>query len=111
MPPDRRAQVGQALNAVKSAVADAVAAKNARFETASLDAALVRDVIDATLPPRPEAVGRIHPISQTIDEMVAIFCEMGFAVAEGPEASNPFRPDLKPLDAYNAAILDSIDIG
>ena len=33
------------------------------------------------------------------------------AVAEGPEASNPFRPDVKPLDAYNAALLDSIDIG
>jgi len=87
----RRAQVGQALNAVKLAVADAVAAKQARFETASLDAALVRDRIDATLPPRPEAVGCIHPISQTIDEMVAIFCEMGFTVAEGPDIETDFN--------------------
>ena len=33
------------------------------------------------------------------------------AVAEGPEASNPFRPELKPIDAYNTAILDSVEIG
>ena len=41
--------------------------------------------IDITLPARPERSGRIHPISQTIDEVVAIFGEMGFAVAEGPD--------------------------
>jgi len=32
------------------------------------------------------------------------------AMAEGPEASQPFRPELKPVEAYNAAILDHIDI-
>ena len=41
--------------------------------------------------PHPTADGRIHPISQTIDEMVAIFCEMGFSVAEGPHIETDFN--------------------
>ncbi len=44
-----------------------------------------------TLPARPEPEGRIHPISQTIDEIVAIFGEMGFAVAEGPDIEDDFH--------------------
>ena len=44
-----------------------------------------------TLPVRPERRGRIHPISQTIDEMVAIFGEMGFAVAEGPDIEDDWH--------------------
>ena len=51
---------------------------------AELDARLAAERVDVTLPPRPRATGRIHPISQTIDEIVAIFGEMGFTVAEGP---------------------------
>jgi phenylalanyl-tRNA synthetase alpha chain len=88
---EARRAAGQALNAVKTAVSDAIAARKAAFETAALDAALADDVIDVTLPPRPEAAGRIHPISQTIDEMVAIFCEMGFTVAEGPDIETDFN--------------------
>jgi len=69
---------------VKDAVAQALDARKAALDSAGLDAALKQQRIDVTLPIRPEPEGRIHPISQTIDEMVAIFCEMGFQVAEGP---------------------------
>jgi phenylalanyl-tRNA synthetase alpha chain len=47
--------------------------------------------IDVTLPARPERVGRIHPISQTLDEMIAIFGEMGFTVAEGPDIEDDWH--------------------
>lgn len=87
---ERRAR-GQALNAVKDAVADAIAARQETLETAALDARLAEERIDMTLPTRPESAGRIHPISQTIDEMVAIFCEMGFEVAEGPHIETDFN--------------------
>jgi phenylalanyl-tRNA synthetase alpha chain len=87
----QRRAAGQALNAVKNAVADALAARKSAFDAAALDAALVIDTIDVTLPPRPESAGRIHPISQTIDEMLAIFCEMGFTVAEGPDIETDFN--------------------
>ncbi|MFT5440493.1 MAG: phenylalanyl-tRNA synthetase alpha chain, partial [Alphaproteobacteria bacterium] len=89
-PEDRRA-LGQGLNALKNTVADAIAARKEVLDTAGLDARLATETIDVTLPSRPEASGRIHPISQTIDEMVAIFCEMGFSVAEGPHIETDFH--------------------
>jgi phenylalanyl-tRNA synthetase alpha chain len=82
--PDERRAAGQKLNAVKDAVAQALDARKAALDSAGLDAALKEQRIDVTLPIRPEPEGRIHPISQTIDEMVAIFNQMGFQVAEGP---------------------------
>src|SRR5262249_60634407 len=57
---------------------------------AALDANLVAERVDITLPSRPTPDGRIHPISQTIDEIVAIFGDMGFAVAEGPDIEDDF---------------------
>jgi phenylalanyl-tRNA synthetase alpha chain len=85
MDPDQRREAGQALNVVKSEIAEAIEARKADLESSALDAQLMDERIDVTLPVRPESEGRIHPISQTIDEVVAIFGEMGFTVAEGPE--------------------------
>jgi phenylalanyl-tRNA synthetase alpha chain len=89
-PEDRRA-LGQGLNAVKVAVTEAIEARKQVLKSGELDSRLVAERIDVTLPARPEASGRIHPISQTIDEMVAIFCEMGFTVAEGPHIETDFN--------------------
>ena len=91
LPPEDRRDAGQQLNVLKNAVADAIDAKKDVLEAVALDASLEQDRIDVTLPHRPEDTGRIHPISQTIDEMVAIFCEMGFAVAEGPHIESDFN--------------------
>ena len=91
LPAEERREAGQALNAVKDAVAGAVAARHADLDAAALDARLADEAVDITLPARPEPEGRIHPISQTIDEMVAIFCEMGFALAEGPHIETDFN--------------------
>jgi phenylalanyl-tRNA synthetase alpha chain len=88
---EERRERGQALNTVKDAIAGAIAARQERLEDDALDARLVDERIDMSLPPRPQAAGRIHPISQTIDEMVAIFCEMGFQVAEGPHIETDFN--------------------
>ena len=88
---EQRRERGQALNVVKDAVAGAIAARQEALESAALDARLVAERIDMTLPPRPQISGRIHPISQTIDEMVAIFCEMGFQVVEGPHIETDFN--------------------
>ncbi|MBT7485734.1 MAG: phenylalanine--tRNA ligase subunit alpha, partial [Rhodospirillales bacterium] len=85
MDPDQRREAGQALNVVKSEIAEAIESRKVDLESSALDAQLMDERIDVTLPTRPESEGRIHPISQTIDEVVAIFGEMGFTVAEGPE--------------------------
>jgi phenylalanyl-tRNA synthetase alpha chain len=85
MDPDARKAAGQALNAIRDAVNAAIEARKTALEDAELDQRLATETIDITLPIRPEREGRIHPISQTIDEVVSIFGEMGFTVAEGPD--------------------------
>ena len=85
--PDERKTQGAAINALKEAVAAALAARRMVLKKAALDAQLARETLDVTLPVRPPGIetGRIHPISQVMDEIVAIFAEMGFSVAEGPD--------------------------
>ncbi|MDH3231970.1 MAG: phenylalanine--tRNA ligase subunit alpha [Alphaproteobacteria bacterium] len=85
MEAEARKAAGQALNALRGEVAEAIEARKAALEDAELDQRLATERIDITLPVRPEQQGRIHPISQTIDEVVSIFGEMGFTVAEGPD--------------------------
>ncbi len=89
--PDERREAGAKLNAVKDAVAAAIEARKAVLADAELDERLKSERVDVTLPARPEPEGRLHPISQTIDEIVAIFGAMGFRVAEGPDIEDDFH--------------------
>jgi phenylalanyl-tRNA synthetase alpha chain len=87
MSPDERRTRGAAINALKDRVGLAIADRKAVLKAAALDARLARETVDISLPvrPGPLAEGRIHPVSQVIDEITAIFTDMGFAVAEGPD--------------------------
>ncbi|PKR89503.1 phenylalanine--tRNA ligase subunit alpha [Pleomorphomonas diazotrophica] len=87
MSPDERRTRGAAINALKDRVSLAIADRKAVLKAAALDARLARETVDISLPVRsgPLAEGRIHPVSQVIDEITAIFTDMGFAVAEGPD--------------------------
>ncbi|MCB9949077.1 MAG: phenylalanine--tRNA ligase subunit alpha [Rhodospirillaceae bacterium] len=89
--PEARRETGAALNTLKDAVAAALEARRAALAEAELQARLEAERVDVTLPVRPRRQGHIHPISQTIDEMVAIFAEMGFAVAEGPDIEDDWH--------------------
>ena len=87
LPPEERKNFGQTVNTLKSKVAEALDARKASLETAALDERLKTEPADVTLPVRlgPVAEGRIHPVSQVLDEVVEIFADMGFSVAEGPD--------------------------
>src|SRR5712692_1554953 len=87
MSPDERKAKGPLINGLKDRIAEAVAARREVLKGAALERRLNTEAIDVTLPaPEPPAdVGRIHPISQVMDEVTAIFADMGFAVAEGPD--------------------------
>ncbi|MBO6947621.1 MAG: phenylalanine--tRNA ligase subunit alpha [Rhodospirillales bacterium] len=91
MAPDERKAAGQALNALKDEIAEALDSKKTTLADADLDRRLMTEKIDVTLPPAPETEGSIHPISQTIDEITAIFGEMGFVVAEGPDIEDDWH--------------------
>ena len=92
MSPEERKTTGAAINALKDRVMDALGARKAILKDAAIEARLKRETVDVTLPVRPAAVmtGRIHPISQVIDEITAIFGDLGFAIAEGPDVETDY---------------------
>jgi phenylalanyl-tRNA synthetase alpha chain len=87
LPPEQRKSEGPLINGMKDRVNAALAARREIFKTVALEARLNTESIDVTLPVReaPAEIGRVHPITQVIDELTAIFADMGFAVAEGPD--------------------------
>src|SRR5258708_1645592 len=87
MSPDERKEKGPLINGLKDRITQAVAARRGVLKSAALERRLNTETIDVTLPtPDIQAdIGRIHPISQVVDELTAIFADMGFAVAEGPD--------------------------
>jgi phenylalanyl-tRNA synthetase alpha chain len=85
MSPDERKTNGPKFNTLRDRVTDAIAARKSELVNAALNTRLASERIDVTLPARPEAQGTIHPVSQVLDEVTAIFSDLGFAVAEGPD--------------------------
>jgi phenylalanyl-tRNA synthetase alpha chain len=87
LPPEERKSKGPEINGLKDRVNAALAARRDAFKSAALAARLNSESVDVTLPVReaPFEIGRVHPISQVIDELTAIFADMGFAIAEGPD--------------------------
>ena len=85
VPAEARKERGAALNAVKTRIEAALEARRAILEAAALDARLLAERQDMSLPPRPIAQGSIHPINRTIEELTAIFGAMGFTAVEGPD--------------------------
>ena len=90
MDPEERKVAGQTLNKVKDGIAAAIETRQAALSRAALDARLAAEAVDVSLPSRPETEARLHPLSRTIEEVVAIFAEMGFTVAEGPDIESDY---------------------
>jgi len=91
MPPEARRDYGQAVNRLKTTVEAAIEARKADLAHGALNARLAAEQVDVTLPARALPPGYIHPISQTIDEIVQIFGQMGFSVAEGPDLEDDWK--------------------
>ncbi|HET7413857.1 MAG TPA: phenylalanine--tRNA ligase subunit alpha [Pararhizobium sp.] len=92
MSPEERQTMGPAINGLKNAVTEAIAARRSALKDAAITARLARESVDVTLPVRPSPAerGRIHPISQVTDEITAIFADMGFSIAEGPDIETDY---------------------
>jgi phenylalanyl-tRNA synthetase alpha chain len=99
MTPQERKDKGPAINGLKDRVTAAVAARRNALKDVALAARLNTETLDVTLPVRepPTETGRVHPVSQVTDELTAIFADMGFAVAEGPDIET---------DDYNFTMLN-----
>ena len=92
MSAEERQVAGPALNGLKTRVTEAINARKEVLKRAGIEARLASETVDVTLPVRdnPLDKGRIHPISQVMDEITAIFADMGFTVAEGPDIETDY---------------------
>ena len=92
MSPDDRKTRGAALNVLKDRVSQALAERRDALAADAMAARLASETLDVSLPVReaPLLAGRLHPISQVTDEITAIFADMGFAIAEGPDVETDF---------------------
>ena len=102
------------LNVIKDELQDLINLKTDEVENAEINKKLDKEKIDVTLPERPFVRGKIHPVSQTIDEISSIFSEIGFSVEEGPDVENEYNnftalntPDNHPArDMHDTFYLD-----
>ena len=116
MTPDERKTEGAAINALKDSVNAALVARRAILKEAALEARLKTETVDVTLPARAAglAQGRIHPVTQVTDELAAIFADMGFSIAEGPDIESDdynftklnFPPDHPARDMHDTFFLN-----
>ncbi|GGA41645.1 phenylalanine--tRNA ligase subunit alpha [Pelagibacterium lentulum] len=92
MSPEERKEQGPAINGLKNDIAAKIEARRSELRAVALEKRLASEKLDVTLPlrPAPTATGRIHPVSQVIDEITAIFSDMGFAIAEGPDIETDY---------------------
>jgi len=90
MTPEEKQVAGPALNALKNEINSALIARKAALGDAALEERLRSEWLDVTQPSRPRQQGTIHPISQVTEEITAIFADLGYGVAEGPQIENDF---------------------
>lgn len=91
MTPEERKDTGQALNVLKDEIMTLIQGQEAALKRQDMANRLANETVDVTLPTRPEKKGHIHPVSQTREEMMAIFADMGFCVADGPDVEDDWH--------------------
>ncbi len=114
IPKTERKKFASDLNIIKDELQDLINLKINETENTEINKKLEKEKIDITLPERPFINGKIHPVSQTIDEISSIFSEIGFSVEEGPDVENEYNnftalntPDNHPArDMHDTFYLD-----
>ena len=91
LPDDEKKEFATSLNKLKENITNLIESKNLELETNEINNKLKNEKIDVTLPTRPFSKGKIHPVSQVIDEISSIFSEIGYSVAEGPDVESEYN--------------------
>lgn len=89
--PEERPKMGQVVNQAKEEVATEIEVRKKFLETEEINQELASEKIDITLPGRGMDIGRIHPISQTLERISKWFLHLGFTIEEGPEIEDDFH--------------------
>jgi len=112
---EERKKFASELNSIKDEIQTAISKKIQDLEIIEINSKLQNEKIDVTLPERSFNQGKIHPVSQVIDEISSIFSEIGFNVEEGPDVENEYNnftalntPDNHPArDMHDTFYLDN----
>ena len=112
---EERKQFAADLNSIKNELQNAILNKIQDIEIKEINLKLQNEKADVTLPERTFSQGKIHPVSQVIDEISSIFSEIGFNVEEGPDVENEYNnftalntPDSHPArDMHDTFYLDN----
>jgi len=112
---EERKQFAADLNSIKNELQNAILNKIQDIEIKEINLKLQNEKVDVTLPERTFSQGKIHPVSQVIDEISSIFSEIGFNVEEGPDVENEYNnftalntPDSHPArDMHDTFYLDN----
>ncbi len=91
IPADVRKKFASDLNAIKDEIQNLISKKIQEIEIQEINLKIKNEKVDVTLPERSFNQGRIHPVSQVIDEISSIFSEIGFNVEEGPDVENEYN--------------------
>ena len=89
--PEKRKEFASNLNKIKDDLINQLEEKSSEIENKEINQKLKNEKVDVTLPVRPYRQGKIHPVSQVIDEISSIFSEIGFSVAEGPDVETEYN--------------------
>ena len=111
---DERKKFASDLNAIKDEIQNLILKKTQEIEIQKINSKIKNEKVDVTLPERSFNQGKIHPVSQVIDEISSIFSEIGFSVEEGPDVENEYNnfsalntPDNHPArDMHDTFYLD-----
>jgi phenylalanyl-tRNA synthetase alpha chain len=91
LPPEQRRDAGKVINVAKQAVQNAIEQSRERLKTEELNRKLASEAVDVTLPGRGQQNGGLHPITRTLQRMEALFTQLGFEIAEGPEIEDDYH--------------------
>ncbi|MGH8502017.1 MAG: phenylalanine--tRNA ligase subunit alpha [Gammaproteobacteria bacterium] len=91
LPAELRPGAGQAINAAKQRIQTAIAARRRALQRSRLDTRLRSEAVDVTLPGRGQQRGGLHPVTLTLERVEALFAQIGFVVAEGPEVEDDYH--------------------
>ena len=97
LPKEDRPAFGNTLNEIKKSLGDLISKQEEGLKASDIDNKLKTEQIDVTVPGCYTPFGRLHPVTQVFDEIIAIFTSLGFTVEEGPEVE---------LDYYNFEALN-----
>ena len=111
---DERKKFASDLNSIKDEIQNLISKKIQEIEVKEINSKIKNEKVDVTLPERTFNQGKIHPVSQVIDEISSIFSEIGFSVEEGPDVENEYNnfsalntPDNHPArDMHDTFYLD-----